>query len=104
MLTGVQLRSSAYRNGRDWCNRRSLWDEVCVIRDAVEIMGEDLKGRRSRGTAEVVVTLRQDVDGHEEYEMLNYIAPVFLMVSLTLWIVAHLTISLASWALHIAML
>jgi hypothetical protein len=77
---------------------------MCDVRDAVEIAGEDLKGGRSRGTTEVVMTFRQDVSEHEKDEMLSYIAPVFLMVSLTLWIVAQLTISLASWALDIAML
>ena len=38
------------------------------------------------------------------YGILNYIEPVFLMVSLTLWVVAQLTTSLASWALDIAIL
>ena len=57
MLTGFQLRSSANRKGRDWCSRRSLRDEICDVRDVVEIVGDDLKGRRSRGTTEVVMTL-----------------------------------------------
>jgi hypothetical protein len=57
MPTGFQLRSSANRKSRDWCGRRSLRDEICDIRDVVEVVGEDLKGRRSRGTTEVVMTL-----------------------------------------------
>ena len=102
LLTGIQLRSSANRKGRDRCSRRSLRDEVYDVRDAVEIMGEDLKGRRSRGTTEVVMTLRQHVNGRKKHGIMNYIAPVFLMVSLTLWVVAQLTTSLASWAPNIA--
>ena len=48
MLTGFQLRSSANRNGRDWCSRRSLRDEICDVRDVVEIVGDDLRKKVPR--------------------------------------------------------
>ena len=96
VLTGIQLRSSANFHGRDWCNRRSMGNKIDNIRNTAEKVREDLKRRWSRGTTEVVMTYRKNVNDREIDETLNDITPVFLIVSLTLFAVAHLMISLAS--------
>ena len=103
MLTVFQLRSSANLQGRNWRGRRSLRNEIGDICDTAKMVCKDLKRRRARRTTKIVMTLRKDVNGHETEDTLNFIIPVFFIVSFTLWAVAHLTTSLASWALDMAM-
>lgn len=50
------------------------------------------------------MTFAQGVNNHDKDEVMNDNTPVFLNVSLTLWVVAQLTTSLASLALDVAML
>lgn len=45
VLTAFQLRPSANFQGRGWCSRRPLWNEIGEICDTAEMVCEDLNGR-----------------------------------------------------------
>lgn len=84
MLTGFHLRSRANSKCRDPHSRRSVRNEIVNVLNIVEIMSQDLKRKRTRGTTEVVMPWREYVNGDKKYDLLAQCAPVFLIVSVTL--------------------